>query len=208
MKTLKNILLISLFGLLFIACSKDGEQGIQGESGVRGADGQNGEQGLPGEDGEDGQNGTDGTQGETGTANVIYSEWIPSEFPINIPLSQDSFVVEAPDLTKEIVENGLLLVFGRTSNPIDQIIVEQLPRPVFFRDQYYFHRYITTPSNEGPQQFTIEVLSTDGGFIGVPFFEEYRYFIIPGGNPVSGKSSIAYSKMSYAELSAHFNIPE
>ena len=177
MKTLKNILLISLFGLLFIACSKDGEQGIQG---VKGADGLNGEQGLPGDDGADGQIGTDGAPGETGSANVIYSEWLPSEFPNNIPLSQDSFVVEAPDLTMEIVENGLLLVFGRTSNPIDQIIVEQLPRPVFFRDQYYFHRYITTPTNEGPQQFTVEVLSTDGGFIGVPFFEEYRYFIIPG----------------------------
>ncbi|KAG1649002.1 Kelch repeat-containing protein 1 [Nymphon striatum] len=151
------------------------------------------------DDGADGQNGTDGAQGETGSANVIYSEWLPSEFPNNIPLSQDSFVVEAPDLTMEIVENGLLLVFGRTSNPIDQIIVEQLPRPVFFRDQYYFHRYITTPTNEGPQQFTVEVLSTDGGFIGVPFFEEYRYFIIPGGNPASGKSSIAYSKMRYAD---------
>ncbi|KAG1649005.1 Kelch repeat-containing protein 1 [Nymphon striatum] len=69
----------------------------------------------------------------------------------------------------EIVENGLLLVFGRTSNPIDQIIVEQLPRP---------------------QQFTVEVLSTDGGFIGVPFFEEYRYFIIPGGNPATFKNKM------------------
>ncbi len=194
-----------LMSCLILACSKDGEQGPIGTQGPQG------EQGLPGVDGQNGEDGTDGAQGEPGelgTANVIYSEWFPSEFPDDIALARDSFSVGAPELTDDNIENGLLLVFGRTFNVIDDTLIEQLPRTFFVRDQYYYHRYITNPATTNPQQFEIIVESIDGGFIGTPFFEEYRYFIIPGGIPTSGKSAVNYTKMTYEEISTHFNIPK
>ena len=185
--------------LFILACSpEDGQDGAQGPQG---------EQGLSGADGEDG---ADGEQGDPGTANIIYSEWFPSEFANNINLSLDSFIVEVPGLTNEILENGLLLVFGRTINIIDEEQVEQLPRIVFFSDQYYYYRHSSFPdSSTDPLEFSIIVESTNGGFIGFPFFDDYRYFIIPGGVRVGGKSAQPdYTKMSYQQIIDLLNIPE
>lgn len=212
MKTLKNILLIGLFGLLFIACSKDGEQGntgaqgIQGESGVKGADGQDGEQGLSGEDGADGadgQNGTDGTQGETGTANVIYSEWFTNTFP-EAPIADDNAfsVVNVPELTEEIKNSGLILVYARRLSGPDSFSVRQLPIIIFepVNEHYYFD-YNSTNNN-----LVIRLRTTDGTNINSFVYKEYRYVIVPGGIPAGGKSSLDYSKMSYEEVAVHFGI--
>lgn len=130
---MKKILLLSMLSIFLVACSaEDGQDGTIGPQGAQG------EQGIPGSDGQNGEQGPEGEQGEPGTANVIYSEWFASEFANNINLSVDSFTVEVPGFTDEILEKGLLLVYGRTINVIDEEFVEQLPRNVFFRDQYYY----------------------------------------------------------------------
>lgn len=215
MKTLKNILLISLFGLLFIACSKDGEQGntgaqgIQGESGVKGADGQDGEQGLSGEDGADGadgQNGTDGTQGETGTTNVIYSEWFPSQFPDDIVGGNYSFPINTPELTEEILATGVVLVYSRRINLGGIPVVRQLPITIFESVQQSYHTQILIDDNIS---ISFVVRSIDGSPVGSTPYDSFRYVLVPGGIPSSGKSNaIDFTKMTYEEVAAHFGIED
>ncbi len=156
---------VLLLFCLLISCSKEGDQGPIG------AQGEKGEQGLTGQQGED---------GEPGTATVIYSDWFPSEFSDDILTVSENFKVEAPDLTLEIIEKGLLLVYGRRTNVIDAGLIEQLPHSVFFRKQYYYHRFIGGANNlEG--EFLIILESMDPSPAGTPFFDEYRYILAPGG---------------------------
>ena len=194
MKTIKYIIGLILCGLLVLACSKDVEMGMPGEDGV---DGQNGEQGPQGE------------QGETGTANVIYSDWFSSLFPDDIASTNYSFSVIAPDITDEIVENGLVIGYGRFTSPTsaDIRVVEQLPFSFFERNQFYSLSFSTPPATNSERAF-ISLRSMDGSPIGEPFFEEYRYVIIPGGIPASGKSSVNYNIMGYKEICTYFDIPQ
>ncbi|CAN0596747.1 unnamed protein product, partial [Laminaria digitata] len=58
----------------------------------------------------------------------------------------------------------------------------------------------------------------EGGAVGVPFFGEYRYILIPGEEPAgttivigttgSKQEPLDYSKMSYEEVIEFFNIEE
>lgn len=57
--------------------------------------------------------------------------------------------------------------------------------------------------------------SLDGASsVGNPFFEDYRYLIIPPGQPattgpvITSKSALDYSKMGYEEIVEHLNIPQ
>jgi hypothetical protein len=56
----------------------------------------------------------------------------------------------------------------------------------------------------------VEALNTVGGTNLFTYFDDYRYVIVPGGVSTSGKSASAtdFTKMSYDELIAYFNIPE
>jgi len=192
-KTVKRFLSILFIVGLVAACSKDGDQGPIGPQGAQG------EQGPAGPQGEDGQ---DGADGETGTANVIYSDWIVSEFEDDIIATASSFNVDAPELTQEIMDTGVILSYGKDEFAFNGTAVYQLP--YIDDDNQYFIRL----SELGMVRFRIS--SLDGTSIGTPFFEEYRYIIIPGGNPTTAKSTDAvdYSKMTYEVVIAYFNIPE
>jgi len=188
---MKNV--INFFSVLFItglilSCSsEDGEDGAMGPQGVAG---------------------TDGTDGEDGTANVIYSDWFPSQFPDDIDGTNYVFSVAAPDLTAEIVEKGLVLVYGRFYSGDDIGVIFQLPHIFPFSQQFYTHSFTTPPASNAMRVFII-LLSMDNTPIGSSLFEEYRYVIISGGTP-AGKSATSkdYSKMTYEEIAELFNIPE
>ncbi len=185
---------IFLLTVLALSCSaEDGEDGVIGPQG---------EQGQPGEDGED------GAQGETGAANVIYSDWIPDEFPIppDPPMDETTatFLVNASELTEEIKNNGVVLVYARRASGPTSFAIAQLPNTIYAPvNHQYFFEY-----NSLNENLSIRIVHTEGGAIGYPIYREYRYVLIPGGFPTSGKSSVDYSKMSYEEIIAHFNIPE
>jgi len=201
MKITKRLLSILLLMTLLTACSKDGQDGAIGPQGVAGQDGTNGVDGQDGTNGADGQNGVDGADGEPGTANVIYSDWVPSPFnfdPDSI-LSSNSFII-APGLTQDIRDNGVVLVYGRTNG--DQRF--QLPAVIFGRNQSYSAR----PGNGFNLRLIVE--SIDSGVIGQSLYlTEFRYLLIPGGILDSAKSaSVDYSKMSYEEIAERFNIPD
>lgn len=179
-----------------------GPQGEQGEQGPAGAQGEPGPAGPQGPQGENGVDGQDGQQGDPGTANVIYSDWIASEFPASISSDFDQWEMFAPELTQEIHDTGVVLVYARKGTFI-------YPVPVTFFDsvdENWNFRLLDINDT----LIAIRVHSIDGSNIGTPFLNgDFRYILIPGGVASSGKTaSLDYAKMSYEEIIAHFNIPE
>lgn len=210
MKTLKNMCYLTLSVLLLVACSKDGDQGPVGPQGPQGVQGESGPAGSDGQDGADGVDGVDGEDGATGTANVIFSEWIDSTFDNNIAASGAGINIEAELLTQEIIDDGIVMVYARNEEFLTGNDVFPLPQIISNRQHAFRLEEVGT--------IRITILSLDGSSIGSPFFESYRYVLIPGGQTTegndgpggieTGKSSVDFSKMTYEETMAHFNIPE
>lgn len=208
MKTKKTTTMMCciLAAMLFMAsCSKDGDQGPVGPAGPQGEQGSAGLAGADGADGADGVDGEQGEQGEPGTANVIYSDWINTEFSNNIITTSSSFTIDAPQIDSDLLNFGTILVYARRvvigggGNLVYQL-------PIVFgtaRQQSYYFRAqggeirITVAANEEGEN------AGDGTFL-----EQYRYVLIPGAVSTSGKSSIDYQKMTYEEITAHFEIED
>ncbi|WP_410484681.1 hypothetical protein [Spongiivirga sp. MCCC 1A20706] len=184
--------------LLVIGCNpEDGEQGPIGPAGPQG------EQGPAGQDGADGEDGAQGEQGEPGTANVIYSDWIPSGFDDPITDDFDQFELDVPQLNETLQNSGVILVYARVGTLI-------YPIPITFFGtigENYNWRLLTINDDI----IAVRINSTDGGAIGSPFLNgEYRYVLIPGGQPASsGKQTPPdYTKMSYEEVAKLFGIKD
>jgi hypothetical protein len=144
----------------------------------------------------------DGKDGATGTANVIYSDWVnaPAATPETIDGTNGmSTSLNAPKLTEEILNNGTILVYMDFGGGI-----YQLP-------------YTSTA---GGSANTITVISTLGkikifrfnhsgnGTVGIPVVLKWRYILIPGGVSATDVKSVKtdYSKMSYEDVCARLNI--
>lgn len=76
------------------------------EDGAVGPAGPQGEQGEPGQDGADGQDGQDGN------ANVIASEWIPSELEQSTPVVSTTFTIADDRITQQLIDSALIMVYG------------------------------------------------------------------------------------------------
>lgn len=199
---------IVLLSILIISCSA--------EDGATGPVGPAGPQGEQGEVGADGADGDQGEQGDSGTANVIYSPWIDSEFDLNIISTSASFSIFTIALTEDIIEEGVILVYGRTfPAPItEDTDVYALPMVLgAARQQSYYYRA------EEVGELVISVAANEEGDpAGVPFFGEYRYIFIPGEQPTnvltvgggsgSKQQTLDYSKMSYEEVLEFFGIED
>lgn len=196
MKLTRRFFSILFIASLLLACSKDGEDGQDGATGPQGPVGQ------------DGINGADGQDGEPGTANVIYSDWFPTEFGNNIATFREHFSIDFPEGSSGIIDTGTLLMYGRVTPtvPVNAVpILFQLPVTRIGAQQHYW--YNTTNANT---EITICVQTLDGSNVGPgDWLEDYRYIVIPGGMASSGKSALLeYSKMSYEEIAELFNIPD
>ncbi|WP_396591118.1 hypothetical protein [Allomuricauda sp. R78024] len=208
MKTRKIRILIHLavLGLLIVSCSA--EDGATGPAGPAGPQGEQGTAGADGADGTDGTNGEQGDQGDTGTANVIFSDWIDTEFAANIIATGAGFDIDVAELTQENINEAAILVYGRNFPGLSTPDIFPLP----FITSSNQHNYRI--QDVGVLRITIA--SIEGLSIGSPFFEDYRYVIIPGGNPAGGpgaggglgtkNGSVDYTKMSYKEITDHFGI--
>ena len=201
MKWATSFMIILLLGVLIMGCSKEGDIGPQGQQGEQGI------QGEPGVAGQDGTNGIDGEDGEPGTANVIYSDWIPSGFPGTINDNFEQWEMYAPELTQEIHDSGVILLYARIGT-----LIYSIPATFFSSNEYWEFRLLDTTDT----LIAIRVNSIDGGNLGDLYLDgDFRYVIIPGGIPSSTSSQITskskaldYSKMSYKEIVERFNIPD
>jgi hypothetical protein len=180
---------------LAISCSPD-----DGADGAVGPQGPQGEQGVAGPQGEQGE------KGEPGTANVIYSDWVNTEFGNNIIATSESFSIAAPEIDPDMLNFGTILVYARRIDAEIGNIVYQLP--IVFgaaRQQSYYFRAQS-------EEIIISVVGNEQGeSVGDgAFLQQYRYVLIPGGVSTSGKSGqeLDFSKMTYEEVINHFNIPE
>lgn len=191
-----------------------GEQGPQGEAGPAGPQGPVGADGADGTDGADGPDGQDGQQGEPGTANVIYSDWFPTEFGETIDDQSSSFTISAPQMTTDILNFGTILVYGKRQGVSvpgfgGSLLVFQLPYEISALEVSY--QFSASRSAFASQiRITIRETDDDGTISeGGNYLQHFRYVLIPGGMSSRGKSStVDYAKMSYEELAAHFNIPD
>ncbi|MCB0372444.1 MAG: collagen-like protein [Muricauda sp.] len=194
----KVFISMALSSVLVASCSPE-----DGADGAVGPQGPQGEQGVAGPQGEQGDQ---GEQGEPGTANVIYSDWVNTELGDNILSTSASFTIDAPEIDADMLNFGTILVYARRIDGVIGNIVYQLP--IVFgaaRQQSYYFR---AQSDE----IIISVVGNEEGEnVGDgTFLEQYRYVLIPGGVSTSGKSAseMDFTKMSYDELIAYFNIPE
>ncbi len=210
MKTLinliKGITILFLCSAIFSSCDGDdgrpGPQGEQGEPGEPGSQGEQGEQGEPGED------------GTGGSTEIIYSDWIPAVYdgdPNTESLVQ--FVIDTPEITDDIINSGVILVYSSTTNDGGDVYVKSLPI-----DSISISYSFRISQNSGASaSIIITIRRLDGNPIGDYLFSEsYKYVAIPsgasGGGPIvagtTAKSKEDYTKMSYEKIKTVFNIPE
>ena len=164
-------ILLFVITLIFASCQK-GDVGATGPAGPTGA---------PGAPGAAGGTGPEGPKGDTGTANVIYSEWLDVEYTVdtvhngNIIDTLGYFAeIPAPKLNNDILSKGEIKVYvngGTSATP------NIFPLPYF--DIYTL--FSIQPS------FSLETISL---YADVDFstftqnndkFFQYRYILIPGG---------------------------
>ncbi|MCD0464082.1 hypothetical protein [Flavobacterium sp. ENC] len=154
------------------------------------------------DDGTDGKDGIDGQAGATGTANVIYSAWLTAPTAVAETIDGTSGMstsIVAPQLSEDILAKGTVLVymsFGAGNYPLPYT------------------------STAGGFVNTITAISTvkkiklfrfrhdAGGTVNLPTSLSWRYILIPGGVAAATAKTAKpdYSKMSYQEVCARFNI--
>lgn len=149
----------------------------------------------------------DGTQGPAGLdgqdATVFYSEWFtPSAW---LGTSGDwYFDASAPDLTQDMVENGIILAYVWLAGDLyDASSVRPLPAyAVGANWSFLVHQY---GSIEFTSDMTLKPGTTDNRF---------RFIAVPGTIPalksasLKGKSIQDLKNMSYNEVCKLLNIPE
>ena len=198
--SIKTFFLTAMSVALVVSCSPE-----DGEDGAVGPQGPQGEQGVAGPAGAQGEQGEQGETGETGTANVIYSDWVNTEFSNNIMATSSSFTIDAPEIDSDMLNFGTIMVYARRIDiAAGGNLVYQLP--IVFgaaRQQSYYFRALS-------DEIRITVSANEEGesVLDGTFLEQYRYVLIPGGVPSSGKSALDFSKMSYEQVIEYFNIPE
>lgn len=191
-----KLLMIGTVALLWSCSAEDGEDGAIGPQGPQGPQG---EQGISGPQGEQGE------QGETGTANVIYSDWIARDFETAVAAETNQQTLATFGIIDFNLTEDVVLVFGRRE--VNAIVSEINQLPYVLASQSEFYGFEVSSFNGG-STLSVEVATLDGGTNLFTFFDDFRYVIIPGGIPLSGKSSIDYTKMTYEEILERLDFPE
>ena len=133
-----------------------------------------------GETGPAGADGKDGVDGQNGNANVISSAWVNPTW--TVPATHASFDVTTSLITQEIADNGVILVYMKTSQAI-------YPLPISF----------TNVPNPNSFQFRVNVGSITIWFDAQDAYEpssvQFRYVIIPAST--SNKSANPQQEILY-----------
>lgn len=165
--------------LFFAACTKEGPAGPAGAAGPAGPAGPVGAQ---------------GPKGDTGTANVIYSDWLDVSFTADtahngnvIDTIDYSAVINAPKLTDAILSNGAIKVYVNVGTavspavaplPLDALLFQIIVSPIYQVGK------INLIASDDASTFT--TTSNQKAW-------QYRYILIPGGTPSSRMANINWN---------------
>ncbi|RYZ96880.1 MAG: collagen-like protein [Sphingobacteriaceae bacterium] len=185
MKKLIYLQSFLVIALLFTASCKKGDVGPQGEQGATGADG---------------VKGAKGDQGPTGTANVIYSDWIYST-NFRDTLSDNSAVraadIKAPKLTAALLNNASVMVYLNFGGG-----VYALPYTSYAGGKLNTISYWPRVGKIIITRFTAD----NSRSIALSSLIQYRYVIIPGAVKAITSKNIDLS--NYVAVKKFYNIPD
>ncbi len=193
MKKLTTILMVAVIAIM-ASCSKEGDVGPQGPQGPTGANGANGLQ---------------GPKGDTGTANVIYSNWIDANWNVTnnttsktmlIPI--DESLISYSDLTNKAIVMMYLKQYGTSS-------IYTMPSAGRWSNTEYDFTFGN--NSVGFKGILVNLVSTNG--VALTEFQEtafrgnrFRYVIIKGS--ILGGRLKNPRNMTYDEVCAIYNIPK
>ncbi|WP_257668963.1 hypothetical protein [Parapedobacter tibetensis] len=183
MKTLRSILSILFLSILILSCKKEGPTGPQGEQGVQG---------------EQGDQGDTGPKGDSGTANVIYSEWMPIDWNIIDGNTVKRMDIDIPQITEEFLEDGGVPLFFVKS------FDTAWPVPMS-RDNYSLYFLVSEVGHE--LRFIAARITGLTGNINVNWVQKVRYVLIPGGMPAANlRAELDYH--DYEAVKAHYGLKD
>ncbi|WP_234570993.1 collagen-like triple helix repeat-containing protein [Rhodohalobacter sp. 614A] len=160
-----------------------------------GPEGPAGPQGLQGEAGEPGP---EGSQGEPGTANVIYSEWIDSEWT-EYTAREWQMLIEDSNISVDFSNNGGTVLVYRRNGPLDDAWIYPLPS-----GSAYPVTFAIDPVN------TTLLIAVESSCCDIPSWfhdVQFRYVLIPGGVLTNGKQA-KLDLTDYQAVKAFYGIPD
>jgi hypothetical protein len=150
-----------------------------------------------------------GPKGDPGTANVIYSDWFtPSSYVKTTVFSTSTFTfdVAEPKITQDILDKGVVVVYGKLNgyNPVIWPTDQVAPLPIVIN-------YLsgTTPEIDtwsglySLGNVQISMKNNNNVYSNISNAHSYRYVIIPGGVHIA-----AVKLKNYNELKAALHIQD
>lgn len=204
------VILLALFlPTTFTACKKgaagpqgpEGIQGSKGDKGEKGDEGDTGPRGETGPRGATGATGPKGDKGDPGTANVIYSDWLPADWNVTDDPDYKLMSIIENRLTPEFRDTGVLLVYYRWK--LGASVFTYLLPQVFYRPdgtldrQYQAYIYenenkiMIRASSHGATFYPDEVNNTHNWF---------RYVLVPGGVDLSAMVDGGLNLNNYSDV--------
>lgn len=183
MRKLTFYAFVLLGALAFASCGKDGAAGPAGETGPAGAAG------------------PQGAKGDSGTANVIYSEWLNLGFTGDVTEDGDSIWftgLEVPQITADFLQSGTVIVYVNLNSNSDPVVVA-LP----YYSVYNTVNIIPVIYNgvlEIDANSDVSTLGDDAGNI----YRQYRYVLIPGGT--AARSAVDWK--DYKKVKAYLHLKD
>jgi len=184
-----GIIVSMIFGVI-VSC--EGPEGPVGPQGTTGAQGDQGPQGIQ------------GPQGEPGTANVIYSAWFNPTTWLTVSFdgkTNQYFDIAAPDLTSEMLDSAVVMVYADIIGDNAANGIRALPTYLTGIDAFIYF---------GASVSSIRIWAyslNDNLAPGLSTSNRFRYVIIPGGTPASGR--IANVDLEdYEAVKDYYNIPD
>jgi hypothetical protein len=156
------------------------------------------------------EDGKDGEQGPSGTANVMYSDWINQDWNFTNDTYTKSMGINEPKANNDFFNNGGIVlgyfrVYGNTIYPLayeDNSFKNLRKMYVAYFESQGSIRFIME-STDGTALTNVEVNGSTSDYN-----PQFKYVLIPGGVNISSKQEVDYTKMSYQEICILFNIPE
>jgi hypothetical protein len=185
--------LLVAFTVLLTACTKEGPAGPAGAAGPAGPTGPAGGQ---------------GPKGDTGTANVIYSNWLDVTFDADtvqngtiIDTVGFSTLINAPKLTNTILSTGEIKVYwnyGTAASPV----VFPLPLDLATFNGVYLSPFFQVGSIA---LISNADLSTFSPAANTKRFQ-FRYVLIPGGTPSGRMATVNWN--DYNAVKAYLGLKD